>query len=622
MNKKILFLNVLLGLFWEANAQFKFPVKIEPQWSAQTVWVPASPLKHQVVFKGGVDTVQTTPTYGNPATQTLAKQWNDFIGFIKDTTAGGIGWVVVNHEMIQKNDNIGDGGGMTSFKVKKNKEGQLEVMETELADGRKGKFFNVDFANTVGETGMNCGGINSIEFGRIWTAEEWMQSSNAGIFANGGGFTDTSDFIIGTTTPAGFEDFNGKQIKRFNNLNWMVEIDPKQGKAIRKQYNWGRAGWEAGVLMPNNKTVYLFEDGSPGIFAKFEATTAGDFTKGTLFVYKHDVPSKWIAIENDLDTLSNLNSVAIRRGATMFNRLEWGSIANGKLYITETGRDAFTWNSGEAALGVVNEGIAEAYKVRYKIITGNDFTGTLQDAADSVRAGKFNDYYGRVLEFDPNTNNIRLYLEGGPYTATSASATLPMYPSIHLSNPDGLATFKIGNKEYLMVQEDLNGRTFNRMPAGFTSSASTICEMFMLDASITNPTFNDLIRVTACAPGAEITGAIQIDEDMLLVNSQHPNGQNMFPYNNSLTYSISGFTPSTLSQQNVFKTNKGLSIYPNPASREINLSKTSDVAIYSITGQRLAVYRDASKIDISTYEPGTYFIQTNEGETIKLIIAD
>lgn len=622
MNKKILLLNLLLGVLWEANAQFKFPVKIEPQWSAQTVWVPASPLKHQVVFRGGVDTVQTTPTYGNPATQTLAKQWNDFIGFIKDTTAGGIGWVVVNHEMIQKDENIGDGGGMTSFKVKKNKDGQLEVMETELADGRKGKFFNVDFANTVGETGMNCGGINSVEFGRIWTAEEWMQSSNAGIFANGGGFTDTSDFIIGTTTPAGFEDFNGKQIKRYNNLNWMVEIDPKQGKAIRKQYNWGRAGWEAGVLMPNNKTVYLFEDGSPGIFAKFEATTAGDFTKGTLYVYKHDAPSKWIAIENDLDTLSNLNSVAIRRGATMFNRLEWGTLANGKLYITETGRDGFTWNSGIASLGVVNEGIAEAYKVRYKIITGNDFTGTLQDAADSVRAGKFNDYYGRVLEFDPNTNNIRLYLEGGPYTANSASATLPLYPSIHVSNPDGLATFKIGNKEYLMIQEDLNGRTFNRMPAGFTSSASTICEMFMLDASIANPTFNDLIRVTACAPGAEITGAIQVDEDMLLVNSQHPNGQNVFPYNNSLTYSISGFTPSTLSQQNVFKTNNGLSIYPNPASREINLSKTSDVALYSITGQRLAVYRDASKIDISTYEPGTYFIQTNEGEIVKLIIAE
>jgi len=95
--------------------------------------------------------------------------------------------------------------------------------------------------------------------------------------------------------------------------------------------------------MPDNKTVYLFEDGSPGILAKFEAKTAGDFTSGQLFVYKHDAPTSWLAIENNLDTLVNLNTIAVKRGATMFNRLEWGQLSNGKIYICETGRDAFDY---------------------------------------------------------------------------------------------------------------------------------------------------------------------------------------------------------------------------------------------------------------------------------------
>lgn len=224
-------------------AQIPFPVKIDTSWNIKTVWMPKSPLKQQVVFVGGVDTVQTTATYGNAAGSTVAKQWHDFIGFTPETDAvkiasGDLGWVIVNHEMVEKNDKVGDGGGMTTFKLRRIKGNVLEVVPQTLTDGRSGKFFNVDFVNTVGETGMNCGGISG-DHGRIWTAEEWFQSSNTQIAA---GVRDTSDFVIGTTTPAGFPGFNGKKLKKYQNLNWMVEVDPKTGKAIRKQYNWGRAG--------------------------------------------------------------------------------------------------------------------------------------------------------------------------------------------------------------------------------------------------------------------------------------------------------------------------------------------------------------------------------------------
>ncbi len=618
--KKVILLTALGGVVGiGAQAQLKFPVNVEAQWASQTVFMPQSPLKVQPIFVGGVDTVQSTATYGNAAGQSLAKEWHDFIGFTKDTTEGALGWVIVNHEMTTKDDKLGDGGGMTSFKIKRDKEGKLEVMNQTLPDGRKGKFFNVDFVNTVGETGMNCGGITAPD-GRIWTAEEWMRSSNNQLYAGGNGYRDTADVTLSNTGLGA--NFDGKTLKKYQTLNWMVEVDPKTGKALRKQYNWGRAGWEAGVVMADNKTVYLFEDGTPGILARFVATTAGDFTAGQLSVYKHDAPTKWIDIENNLDTLALLNTVAVRRGATMFARLEWGSVANGKVYITETGNDGLNFSSGNSLNGVVSPSLVDGYKKRYQDMNGMAFPGTDAAAADSVRAGKLRDYYGRVVEFDPATNMVRSYIEGGPYTSSSTSAQLPFYPGKHLTNPDGLSTVKFGNKEYLLIQEDNNGTSYNRMPNGLTQIRA---EAYLLDASLTNPTIGDLQRLTACAPGAEITGGIQIDSNTILINSQHPSSNNVAPYNHSLTVAIYGFMPhkddTTVNIGEVAPVvAKTFTIYPNPVARELHLSKVMDIAIYDMNGRRMKVYRQVNSVDVSDMAAGMYFIRNEEGETLKFIV--
>ena len=74
----------------------------------------------------------------------------------------------------------------------------------------------------------------------------------------------------------------------------MVEIDPIEGVAIRKQYNWGRQPFEGGVVDTDNKTVYLGGDNTPGILTKFVAISAGDFTDGVTYFYKADAPTKWV----------------------------------------------------------------------------------------------------------------------------------------------------------------------------------------------------------------------------------------------------------------------------------------------------------------------------------------
>jgi secreted PhoX family phosphatase len=287
--KALLLIACVFGLF-SAQAQIKFDPKIDVNFVTDTVMVPGKPLKYQILFIGGYDMVQSTATYGNPAGKTVSKSWNDFIGFTPDTTGESLGWVSINHERVVANDQLGDGGGMTVFRVKRDPNSDtLIVMEQTLKDGRKGDFFNVDFVNYTGETGMNCGGIISLADGRIWTAEEWMRYSNRDIADR-----DTSDFIIGQGTvkgqaaTAGFPGFNGEKIKKYQNYNYMTEIDPREAVAVRKQYNWGRQAFEGGVIMEDNKTAYLGVDNTPGFFSKFVADVPGDFTKGTTYVYRHD----------------------------------------------------------------------------------------------------------------------------------------------------------------------------------------------------------------------------------------------------------------------------------------------------------------------------------------------
>ena len=609
------------------NAQTDvFPSSIEmpPGFTPEEVLLPPSPLSLQVIFVGGHDLVQTTRTYGNEPGIAYAKEWHDFIGFTPDDTGESLGWVSVNHEQIYRDDRIGDGGGMTVFRVDRNplNARELVIMEQSLADGRKGKFFNVDFVNTVGETGMNCGGISSLNDGRIWTAEEWFRGNNNSINAgtksnpesgaypnapgviDNQGVRDTADWVVDSDIPG----FDGITLKKYENFNYMVEIDPKEAVALRKQYNWGRQGFEGGTIAADNKTVYLGVDATPAFWVKFVADNAGDFTSGTTYVYKHDGNPKWIEIpNNDPEKMLNFADEAVAAEATMYNRIEWVAIdpATGIIYMTETGRD----NPGSRWVDEAGEGAVYA---PHHLTRAADQGVT--DPADE----EYWDYYGRVLKFDPNTEEISVVLEGGPYFENSPDEA--NYPSNHLSNPDGINTMTIDGQSFLIIQEDLNGTSNGRVPEGVSNRT---CEVYLLDLSIDNPSIDDLVRLTAVPSGAEVTGAMPTpDGKSLLINSQHASVGLEFPWNHSLTFAIHGFDELTVTdlQDPDLTDTQGLSIYPNPTTRVVFVSEVTDMALYSIDGQRLKVVRNTNELDVSDYPSGAYLIQFPNGEVKKLII--
>ena len=604
---KSILLVASLAFASSSMAQIGFNPEIDFEMVPDRVIVPPSPLTTQILFIGGVDMVQTTATYGNPAGQEVAKQWHDFIGFTPDTVSSStdLGWITVNHEMIQSNDYIGDGGGMTAFKVKRDPNTDtLIVVNQTLSDGRSGLFFNVDFVNTVGETGMNCGGITSAADGRIWTAEEWFRSNNASISAGGAGVTDTSDFTI---TGSGIAAADGQTISKFQNFNWMVEVDPREAVAVRKQYNWGRQPFEGGVVMPDNQTVYLGSDDTPGFLTKFVATTPGDFTQGVTYVYKESDPAKWVVIDNsNFNNMLEYKDAAVAVGATMFNRLEWVVFnkEDGNVYLTETGRD----NPGSRWADELADG-AEIADHHYTRATAQ---GTTPDNGD------YWDYYGRVLKLDVTTDDISIHLEAGPHFANGA--TVSNYPDNHLTNPDGLGFLYADGKTWMLICEDLNGISMGRMPEGVCNRT---CELYILDMSISSPTIDDLVRIASTPLGAEITGVTSTPDGMtVLINSQHPSDVNPYPYNNSLTIAITGWAavPNALNINDEEITEGVFDVYPNPVARTLRFNQTTDVGLYDASGKLVKVERNTNFLDITGFAPGIYYIRNKDNQTKKVIV--
>lgn len=600
MNNKILpFISSLVLSFGGFSQSAIFPTLNEDFYDQTTypsdlkeVMIPASPLKYDVLFIGGTDAVYDAKS-GNSA---IAKEWQDFTGYVPIDNRSDSGYVVVNHERLDANAILGDGGGMTVMTVYFNP--STESWEV-VRDENGNRFRNVDFSN-VGGTAANCGGIQT-DWGQVFTAEEWGSafSSNKVIYNEGNSITDTSDYTVTT--------FNGQpvntDIKKYQNFQYMVEVDVENAIAVRKNYNMGRYDHEGGWISEDEKTVYLTDDKSSGaVFFKFVANTARDFSAGQLYYYKQSTDGTsgtWEALTMDLATMMTARDVALAGGATIFMRLEWVEGADGMVYITETGR-------------------GKQFDVSGAIAQGGILAKHLQtlDAADGTEDGLAVDMYGRVLRFDPATNKVDVFLEGGGETSADDIS------GNHLSSPDGLASTVIDNKTYLVINEDMNPSGAPANPAHFSSKLN---EIYFLDITDGEPkTVADLKRFVVGPKGCETTGGrFTPDGSTYFVNIQHPDAGNTPPFNHSVTLAITGFKTMINEQTTGFESfdnSNNFNVYPNPASREIYLNEQTDVAIYNNLGERVLVKREVKSVDISGLTSGTYFIQNAEGEAIKVII--
>jgi uncharacterized protein len=438
--------------------------------------------KIQILFSEKIDLVTKADGSKHPA-----KGNHDQLAFIPDEDNPSIGWLFVSHETKYADPNLGDGGGATMFRIARDENNQWNMLS---------EYEHVDFSG-VGNTDRNCGGAVGPN-GMIYTCEEYEPKDNATINRQGKGHTKTDS--------VGNLDY-------WQNIGYVVEVDPKTRKATQKMIAMGRYFHEDLEFMEDNKTVYLSDDFEPAVFFKFVADKELDYSQGQLYAYKQGetegTAGTWLPLARDTATMIRARDAAIELGATMYMRHEWFGRVGNKIYIGETGHDETDWSK--------------------RIKQGGNISHALQRKAEGniVR-----DVHGRVLVFDTETDIMLTHLEGG---IAKDGATV-------FSNPDCITPARLGGKDYIIIHEDINWNDKGRVPEHAYKKNKFYCELYFLDLSIEQPTLEDLKRFAIAPMGAELTGGIMSpDGSTLFLNVQHPHASNGAPYNRSITVAITGW---------------------------------------------------------------------------------
>lgn len=290
--------------------------------------------------------------------------------------------------------------------------------------------------DSVGGTWNNCAG-NITPWGTILSGEEYAPKDA----------TDKRFQEAITKAQEMGVEFSSDPL----NFGLVVEIDPATG-SVKKHRSLGRMSHESAIVLPDKKTAFTTDDNRGGIIAKFVADKEGDLSSGTLYAYKKDT-KEWIEIPDD--QLDNAPEYARAQGATAFDRpedIEYSPV-DGMIYFAETG--------------------------------------------DNKKEGNLK--YGRVWQLNPQTNELKLVVEGSADT---------------FANVDNLAIDPITGDLYL--HED-NYEEFMLPTVGQDNNA-------MWKYSLKD---QKLEKFASVAFGAEITGGtFTPDGKVMFVNMQHPASPN------------------------------------------------------------------------------------------------
>ena len=263
--------------------------------------------------------------------------------------------------------------------------------------------------------------------------------------------------------------------------------------ALNRHLAMGRFSHENAMVMPDNKTVYLTDDGYDTVFYKFVATTPGDLSSGTLFAAQVTQDSGWDAATTGFDVewmeLGSSSSSEVQSWIDDYDGItpadyvsgqnsyisdeeinDWAESrtnddlnGDGKIGTAVDDRVAFLESrKAAAALGASDEwnkmeGVAfnpnapnNAYLAMSSIANGmTDGTGDIDVSQN---------YCGIVYRLSMNgawnINRIDPVLSGGPYTS---SATYECDRD-NLAGPDNLLVLDDGR---LLIGEDTRKHEYN-----------------------------------------------------------------------------------------------------------------------------------------------------------------
>lgn len=629
--KKALFITAVVMAWLNGTAQnFQPFTPLQGVDTAGSVQVRiGAGLNAKVIFREGSNFVKVERADGVTATVPAPRE-HDFMAYIPDPSSPNTkGTLVINHErrvIKDERPQLGFGGAVSIVPIIKDPLNGWMIDQTRTAGGDT--CWAVDFS-PVGWTTTNCGGA-LLPNGMVLTGEEIFANyrSNMQIrnwhdtAATTNGYDGQGNFVIPSNVP----EFGGQTIKAWQNFGWLTMIDPTTRKAVRKLYHAGRMSFEGTIALSDNKTLIHGNDFVPstalphGAFIwKYVADTAGDYSKGNLYVFKQNPGSykgQWLQIPRHIDSLIKAPEIATRMGATAFQRIEWTEVdpSTGKVYLAETGR-----NYQSMRLSMQNGATIPKHW-----IDNNFFIPT-----DSTCHHPF----GAVLVLEDamtNEPSVKPYLLGGPEVPGKPSESRFVFNSV-----DGIEFVQFGNKRYLLLQEDNIATDLGRIVPDYVGAFPyEIPKAFLLDLDIPNPTPANLLFLMTGSRDAEITGGIFTpDGSTLFINNQHPNGTggslandqatspigNVYPYQRATTIAITGFkNTGTINIPEIESDEAPFRLHPNPTFNAVHFNKIVDFELYDATGRMVMKRENMSAINLHGLKAGMYILRLKDGSTHKI----
>lgn len=346
-----------------------------------------------------------------------------------------------------------------------------------------GSALNVDFSSVKG-TMINCFGTVS-PWGTPLTSEENYEAENTEHWNNPAYMSGYPNFA----DVQNIQTYLGGEFPNPYNYGYIVEItNPTEAAPLPvKHFTLGRVAHENVVIMPDQKTVYITDDGTNKGFYKFIASTAGDLSAGTLYAAKvhQDASSDTAKTGFDLTwiVLGSSNNTEIETWINSYDGIdETDYLTDQTNYITQaeiddwaengTGDDRYafleTLRAAEAKGATTEFRKMEGININYKGVSNgsvpymyvamsavekgmSDLEGDIQLTQNSCGA-----VYRFGVNSDFNVTRMDPVVVGGDYDTDA----LNRCPIDGIANPDNLVVLDDGR---VIIGEDTSKHVNNMM---------------------------------------------------------------------------------------------------------------------------------------------------------------
>lgn len=359
-------------------------------------------------------------------------------------------------------------GGMSRVKLTRNDDGSYQASEEMM----------VDFSSVNG-TWINCFG----------TTSPWQTPlSSEELY-----FDDTVDWNNGesddTSGPRNLARILGHYPNPYD-YGYIVEItDPLEQPTPQKHFAMGRFSHENSVVMPDNKTAYLSDDGTGTVFFKFIADQENDLSAGTLYAAKitQNGPAgaelKDVTFGVEWIELAHGDDATIQSWVREYDGITEDDYGTDKTYITDD--EIAAWAKGEAkddrvaflesrkaavAKGATGEWRKmEGVNINYDAaksgenlnmyLAMSNINKTMSDSEGAIQLAE--NPCGAVfeMELDENWNisEIHPWVIGGPYDEAKAPNACA---ADNISEPDNLIVLADGQ---VVIGEDTSEHENNML---------------------------------------------------------------------------------------------------------------------------------------------------------------